>query len=347
MRLPGTEAKNQRGCILVFLMGFVKEICDTFLFLIDKALLYIYAGDNGRTNPSGEKMNLDFSTITWTKARTWLLWLCLPLAVGLLVSLAIPQPSIGIIRLYDSIYSQSAEEMNNQIEYARQEPGIRAVVLVLDSPGGTVADTEAVYLGLSDLRREKPVVASVGSMAASGAYYLSAACDYIVVKPSSQVGNIGVIGYLPSSPMLIEDIASTGPYKMWGAPRDTYLREMEVSKQGFYQAVALGRGERLQVEKETLLRGQVWSGSEALRLGLVDQLGTESDAIKKAARLAGAWHYKVIELDEASGLSDTQAFPFYLQTDEGPVTSLPDKPGLYMLYIPPFPGQEGDPDVLQ
>jgi len=266
---------------------------------------------------------------------------------GLLISLAIPQPAIGIIRFNQAIDGQTAAELNAQIEFARQNPRIRAVVLILDSPGGTVADTEAVYLELSKLREKKPLVSSVGSMAASGAYYMAAACDQIVAKPSSQVGNVGVIGYLPSPPLLIEDIVSTGPYKMWGSPRDTYLREMEVSKQGFYQAVALGRGERLLIEKETLLRGQVWSGSEALKIGLVDQLGTESDAVQNAARLAGTWHYQVVDLREAAGLPHIETVPFFLLTEEGLTSSLPAKPGLYMLYVPPLPGQEGESDVLQ
>ena len=126
----------------------------------------------------------------WEHVRVWLLWLALPLVIGLLVASLVPQPVIGIIRLEDAIYSYSAQDMIKQIEYAGKHPEVRAVVLVIDSPGGTVVDTEAVYLELAKLRTKKPVVTVINGMAASGAYYLSVGTDYIYAKPSSLVGNI-------------------------------------------------------------------------------------------------------------------------------------------------------------
>ena len=125
------------------------------------------------------------------KIRT-ILWLAIPLLAGILVSLLIPQPAIGVIQFRDEIYSATAGDLVAQITSAREDPSIRAVVLVLDSPGGTVADTETVYLELARLRAVKPVVTVVENMAASGAYYLAAGTDYIVVAPSSAVGNVGV-----------------------------------------------------------------------------------------------------------------------------------------------------------
>jgi len=177
----------------------------------------------------------------WGLLRSSLLWVVVPLVAGILVSALIPQPKVGLIYLNTSIDSFSANYINPQIDYARTHPEIKAVVLILDSPGGTVADTEAIYLEILKLRKNKPVVASINSMAASGAYYLTVGTDYAFAKPTSNVGNIGVIGYLPQAPTIFEGIISTGPYKLWGAARDTYMRQIEMVKQGFYGAVRAGR----------------------------------------------------------------------------------------------------------
>ncbi|OIO89392.1 MAG: hypothetical protein COW33_00350 [Anaerolineae bacterium CG17_big_fil_post_rev_8_21_14_2_50_57_27] len=281
-------------------------------------------------------MKLGNQEITWEQVRHILLWIALPLIIGVLIAAAVPKPVIGLIHLNDAIYSYSAQDMIAQINYAREHPEVRAVVLVMDSPGGTVADTEAVYLELLRLRQAKPIVTSVGSMAASGAYYLSVGSDYIFAKPTSEIGNIGVIGYLPPSPIIFEDIISTGPYKLWGSPRDTYVREMEMIKQGFYQAVRLGRGGRLEVGPETILRGQIWPGSEALRMGLIDALGAESDAVAKAAELARVGHYQAADLYDLAGVQSSSSAFFY-QSPEGITMPYPKEPGLYLLYIPPLP----------
>ncbi|HVN14878.1 MAG TPA: S49 family peptidase [Anaerolineales bacterium] len=280
--------------------------------------------------------------LKWEQVQRGLLWIALPLLIGILIATAIPKPVIGVIRLEDAIYAATGQDLIAQIDYAMEHPEVRAVVLALDSPGGTVVDTESVYLELAKLRAKKPVVTAVNGMAASGAYYLSSGTDYIFAKPTSEVGNIGVIGYLPPSPFIYEDIISTGPYKLWGSPRDTYLREIEMIKQGFFQAVTLGRGDRLKVGSDVILRGQIWTGTEALRLGIIDQLGTESDAELKAAQMAKVWHYNVIDLAPLAVPNSTlnvSITGFFAKNDQGALLPYPSQPGLYMLFIPPLPTQ--------
>lgn len=275
--------------------------------------------------------------------RNRFLWWAIPaLVLGILVSFLIQKPVIGIIRLNDAINAYTAKDLITQITYAREHPEIRAIVLILDSPGGTVVDTEAVYMELSRLRAEKPVVTWVSGMAASGAYYLSSGTDYVVAVPSSEVGNVGVIGYLPPTPFIFEDTISTGPYKLWGSPRDTTVREIEMLKQGFYQAVKLGRGDRLKIGPDILLRGQIWPGSEALRLGLIDQLGSETEAYNQAASMAHIWNYNIKDLYNAAVVLPSTTYPagFFLQTKEGVILPYPSRPGLYMLYIPQLPVEQ-------
>lgn len=265
-------------------------------------------------------------------------WVILAFIIGILLSLFIREPVIGVIRLNDAIYASTAKDLISQIDYARDNPSIRAVVLILDSPGGTVVDTEAVYMELERLRQTKPVVTWVSGMAASGAYYLSSGSDYIVAVPASEVGNVGVIGYLPPSPIVIEDTISTGPYKLWGTPRDTTVREIDMLKQGFFQAVTLGRGSRLKIGPEILLRGQIWPATEALQMGLIDQLGSETDAYEQAARLAHLWHYQAVDLYiPATYVQTTNALGFFLETKDGVKLPYPSAPGIYMLYIPTLP----------
>jgi protease-4 len=274
--------------------------------------------------------------LKWEHVQRGLLWIALPLLLGVLASSAIPKPIIGIIHLDAAIDSYSASELITQINYAIDHPEVRAVVLALNSPGGTVVDTEAVYLELERLRAVKPIVTSVNGMAASGAYYMAVGSDYIFAKPTSQVGNVGVIGYLPPVPFIYEDLISTGPYKLWGSPRDTSLREIEMIKQGFYQAVKLGRGAALKVGPEVILRGQLWNATEAVRMGVIDALGTQNDAIHKAAELAHLRNYGIVNLYGPSVVQPASPSAFF-QSSAGVTLPYPSEPGLYLLYIPPLP----------
>ena len=279
--------------------------------------------------------------VQWIQVRNGLLWLVLPLVLGLLVAALIPQPVIGVISLNDAIYSYSAQSVIRQIDYAREHPEVRAVVLVLDSPGGTVVHTEAVYLELLKLRESKPVVVSIEGMAASGAYYLTAGSDYAFAKPTSMVGNIGVIGTLPDSPSIFENIVSTGPYKLWGSPRDTYMRQIETIKQVFYDVVKTGRGDRLKAGADVVLSGQIWPAAAAYQIGLIDELGSQSDAVEKAASLARVSNYKVLDLYSlAVPQSQPSYYGFFAESAEGATLPSPKEAGIYLLYIPPALGEQ-------
>jgi protease-4 len=267
-----------------------------------------------------------------------LIWVLLPLLVGLGLAALVPRPVIGLIYLNDAIYSYSARDMIAQLDYARTHPEVRAVVLVMDSPGGTVVDTEAVYLELVRLRQSKPVVTMAQGMIASGAFYLSVGTDQVVGGPSAIIGNIGVISQLPPAPEVYEDLASTGPYKLFGSSRDAQLRSMEAIKQAFLQAVQRGRGDRLKVGPERLLTGEIWLGTEALRMGLIDEIGSVSQAVERAAELARVAHYQAVDLRQLAELPPAFPYFFFYETPEGALTPYPRQPGIYLLYVPPGQG---------
>lgn len=263
-----------------------------------------------------------------------ILTLILSLIVGTLLSFWIRQPVLGVIHFSSEIYNDTAKELITQIRHAYDNPRIKAIVMVMDSPGGTVTDTEAVYMELIRLREKKPVVIMVQGMAASGGYYLASAADYIISEPSSLIGNIGVLRYTPSYPSVTEDVYSTGPYKLWGGPGETFIREMELMKTGFLQAIKLSRGDRLRIDDATILRGQIWPGSEALRFGLVDELGSLSRALQRASELALIKHYTTQDLRELAGLPDEQHNYYYSYQEDGEIYSAtyPKQEGFYFLY---------------
>jgi protease-4 len=266
-----------------------------------------------------------------------LLWGVAPFLVGLwLAQTMVPQPAVGVIRLYGDIYVDTADFVLAQIEAARRDPDIAAVVVQLDSPGGEVAASQQLYMELQALRREMPVVGSIDSMAASGAFYMAMSTDPIYAKPSSTVGNVGVWGYIPPDLGVNDVILASGPFKLTASNRDEFLRSIEAMKQEFLETVFSQRGERITISRVELSQGLAYTGRQAMGLGLIDHLGTESDAIRTAASQAGIAHYRVVDLPAqliAELTADTygEIKPWVGAAD--PLTGkriLP--PGAYLLY---------------
>ena len=271
-------------------------------------------------------------------ARTLIFSILIPLITGILFSSFIPQPKIGLIEIKEPLDNDVGKSVVEQIQYANNHPEIRGIVLALDSPGGTINDTELIYLELNHLRRKMPVVTMVQGLSASGAYYVSLATNFIYSNPSAMVGNVGVIGQIPPVPILLEEIYSTGPYKFWGNPRDTYVRQIDMMKRSFLKAVEVGRGDRLSISIEQVSRGEVYPASEALGYGMIDQLGSQSEAIEKAARLAHIANYEVVNLSQMVDQEQSEASAFYALDENGEITGYPREPGFYYLYISDFKG---------
>jgi len=285
-------------------------------------------GDQKGSPPSPQRLLLNL-----------LLWAFLPLALGGLIAFyLIPRPAIGIVRLNFDIWGMSAEFVQQQIDAAREDPTIDAVVVQIDSPGGEVAPTQAIYMELQKLRQEMPVVGLIDGIAASGGYYSALALDPIFAKPSSTVGNIGVWGYFPSDYGVNEVILASGPFKLTASNAEEFQREIEVTRQEFLATVVSQRGERLKINPADLSQGLAYPGREALELGLVDAMGSQTDAIEKAAELAGLANYEVIDL--ANRVMEQQASQAEGSVAGSPWIGAADPltgerrlpPGIYLLY---------------
>ncbi|HNB54893.1 MAG TPA: S49 family peptidase [Anaerolineales bacterium] len=311
-----------------------------------------------------------------------LLWLIIPLALGLILApLAVPKPekpAIGLIRLETDIWYLSAWFVKEEIAEARANDRVKAIVLVIDSPGGEVAPTQDMFMEILSLRQEMPVVGSINGMAASGGYYLALATDPLYAKPSSTVGNIGVWGFAPTEIGVTEAVLASGPFKLTASNPEQFLREIEGIKQEFIGTTQLMRGDRLTISAADISQGFAYPGRLALQYGLIDKLASQADAVAEAARQAGLEDYEVLDLEKVvtdrllaeqaasdgavgelpnvqtpdfantapseTGVS-SQAVPWLFQTWIGapnPLTgerNLP--PGIYLLYDVSFATQNG------
>ncbi len=182
------------------------------------------------------------------------------------------------------------------LRYASANRNIKAVVLQIDCPGGYASAIEQIYLDVLRLRQQKPVVASIGAVGASGGYYIAVASNFIYAQPTSQLGSIGAWSSLPRPEELDEDILTTGLFKATGGTRRKATGVLEMVRQEFVEAVVSQRGDRLKLSEEELSRAEIYTGVESLRYGLIDDIGTKTAAIEKAASLAGIRNYEVVEL---------------------------------------------------
>lgn len=210
------------------------------------------------------------------------------------------KPNIGIIDLpYTVINDESAYVIGEFIDYARRDDSIKAVVIKFASPGGSASASERLYIETSKLREEKPVVLSMNGLVASGGFMMAMGANHTYAQTSSLIGNVGVITFagplIPRAPP--ESIVITGPYKLAGAPRRDWIGMADQLKSAFARMVIGERGDKLRLTEAELVEGRVYSGVDAVRLGLVDEIGGDRDAIEKAAELAGISNYGFVDVN--------------------------------------------------
>ncbi len=235
--------------------------------------------------------------------RSWFTSIPFFVLLGLILGVAIaipliPKPKIAIVTISGVIWEQAyTDEVLDTLRDVRDDNSIQAVVLQIDSPGGGVSVIEQIYLDVLRLRGQKPVVACIGARGASGGYYIAVASNLIYAQPTSQIGSIGALVGLPSPAELDEDTLTSGLFKATGGSKRKAAAKLEMVRQEFVSAVMSQRGSRLKISEEELSLAEVYSGVESLRHGLIDDIGTVTAAIEKAASLAGVRHYSVIKLN--------------------------------------------------
>jgi len=206
-----------------------------------------------------------------------------------------------------------------QLRDAAHDDATKAVVLRIDSPGGSVFASEVIRREVEALRKTgKPVVASMSSLAASGGYYIAMGADKIVASPATLTGSVGVFFMMPTFQRSLERLgvhtdgvgttALAGEFRvdrpLGEISKDVLQQSVERIYQDFIGHVAKSRNMSLEAV-DAVAQGRVWAGTDAKRLGLVDQLGSYEDAIELAARLAKLGDdYDVEYFDEAMGIGE-------------------------------------------
>jgi protease-4 len=224
------------------------------------------------------------------------------------------QPTIGVVVASGEILdgdqppgTVGGESTARLIRDAREDESVKAIVLRVDSPGGSVTASEQIYREVMAAKRAgKPVVVSMGSLAASGGYYISAPADEIWASPATLTGSIGIFAVVPTFSETLGKAGLTvdgvGTTPLSGQLRvDRPLGEearillqstIQHGYEIFLERVSTGR-EKTRDQVDAIAQGRVWSGVDAKRVGLVDQLGAFDDAVKSAAKRAKLAEYRV------------------------------------------------------
>lgn len=208
--------------------------------------------------------------------------------------------------------SIGSDRISATIRKARLDDKVKAIVLRVNSPGGDALASEEIWREVNLANKAKPVIVSMGDLAASGGYYISCAANTIVAQPNTLTGSIGVFGLLLNAEKMFKnklgittDIYKTNPYTDMGTitrpltNSETQILQREVDRiyDVFTRRVAEGRG-LSQAQVDSIGQGRVWSGLNALQIGLADTLGGIETAIAIAAQKAKLKTYRTIQLPE-------------------------------------------------
>ncbi|HTF82086.1 MAG TPA: signal peptide peptidase SppA, partial [Cytophagales bacterium] len=198
---------------------------------------------------------------------------------------------------------------------ARDDNKIKAVVLRVNSPGGSSLASDLIWREISITKAKKPIVASMSDLAASGGYYISMPCDHIFAQENTITGSIGVFGmwfnvekFFEDKLGITSDGVKTGKFSDLGSPtreltdfeRRIIQSEVDSTYKDFVLKAAKGRKKSYE-EIEKVASGRVWTGAQALQIGLVDKLGGLTEAVAFAANLAKLKEYDTVYIPDSEG----------------------------------------------
>jgi protease-4 len=209
-----------------------------------------------------------------------------------------------------------SDKISAALRKVRLDDNVKAVVLRINSPGGSSLASDVIWREVSLTKQVKPVIVSMGDYAASGGYYIACAADSIIAEPNTITGSIGIFAILPNMQKFLNgklgitfDGVKTGKYADLGdatrplTPEEHAILQDEVNRGygDFTTAVAKGRN-KTQAYINSIGQGRVWTGEQAIKIGLVDRLGNINDAIASAAKKAKITDYKVVGYPEQKSL---------------------------------------------
>jgi protease IV len=224
--------------------------------------------------------------------------------------------------------SIGGERFARAVRKARQDEDVKAIVLRVNSPGGNGLASEIIWRELMLAKKDKPVVVSMGNLAASGGYYIACLADHIYAQPTTLTGSIGVFGLMFSAEELLNEkiginveVVNTHEHADMGniarsfdEQESAYMQNMvENFYDVFITRVADGRG-MTKAEVDEVGQGRVWTGKNALEIGLVDEMGGLENAVEKAAELAELDKYKIQEYPKVKDFMEQLLKEFKFQS---------------------------------
>jgi protease-4 len=203
--------------------------------------------------------------------------------------------------------------MTKELKKLQDDENVKAVVLRVNSPGGSAFVSEQIWRQVVELQKTKPLVVSMGNVAASGGYYIACAANKIVAEENTLTGSIGIFGLFPNTSGLFEklalttDVVKTNTYSDMGDPS----RPMTDDEQALIQSniergyevflTRCAQGRKMSIEAiDSIGQGRVWTGRQAYELGLVDELGGIDRAIELAVELSGIVNYSIVNVSTSS-----------------------------------------------
>jgi protease-4 len=208
--------------------------------------------------------------------------------------------------------SIGSDKISSTLRKVRMDDKVKAVVLRVNSPGGSSLASDVIWREVMLTKKVKPIIVSMGDVAASGGYYISCAADSIYAEPNTITGSIGIFAVLPNMQKFFNDKlgitfdgVKTGKYADLGnisrplTPDEKAILQTQVNRgyDEFTKAVANGR-HKTQAYINSIGQGRVWTGQQAIKIGLVDRLGNINDAIASAAKKASLKNYSVVPYPE-------------------------------------------------
>lgn len=199
------------------------------------------------------------------------------------------------------------ERFIKELEKLRKDENVKAVVFRVNSPGGSASASERIWKAVTELKKEKPIVVSMGDYAASGGYYISASASKIIAQPNTLTGSIGIFGMFPNFKGLMTDkagltydVVKTNEFADFGNLMRPMNDGEKILLQGFINQgydlflTRCAKGRNLPKDSiAQIAEGRVWTGNQALKIGLVDAIGDIDMAIDEAAKLADIQDYKL------------------------------------------------------
>lgn len=229
--------------------------------------------------------------------------------------------TVAVVSIEGSIMEPLGQNLEDELRDIRANDSIDAVVLKMDTPGGSPAPTERMYMSIQRTNEQMPVLASVQEMSASAGYYMMAPAEEIYVLPTSQIGSVGLAAGAPGPSPPVE--GPSGPDKRGSNVIHDWAQQ-EALGDVFIETVMEQRGDRIELDREGVATADVFIGVNSVENGIADEIGSLDDAVEDAAQRAGLDDYTIAERQVGGAMG----IPIFAQTDHGLVAIYDENPSI-------------------